>query len=203
MPLFSMTLLPALNVKSGGANLVAYVLSEALAVSELYLTSNTAIKNDTFDPIASPRAPEIRLSTWMPDKWVNSENVRGRALLGLPALACFDDTPGRSLEAAELLRNMHSNSNPDHDALPVTPVTVNSQSQFSIPSCSMYRLLAPNRVLYSRMMNMAKQKFIKVYNDFFYEIHQVLIAQSKCSVRLFLTVSMLHILTVGFVFVAT
>ena len=173
VPLFSSTLLPAISSTTVGSAVASVVLSEGLAIFEAVASADKAVEIDTFDLISTLKAPELRLSSWIPGEVVDASKCRGRSLLGLTVMAQFDDSPSRRLKAADNLASINA-------APPIFMATnINTTAQFVIPSASRIRLLAPNPMIFNRMMNMPKGRFIEVYKTFLYELHEKGIAAKK------------------------
>lgn len=131
--------------------------------------------------MSTPRRAPIQLSKWMPGKLIDAESSIGRSLLGLTAFAPFDDSASRLMQAATELESLYSNDDVTDVAAPLTPTAVNVKSEFAIPKCHYFRLLAPNPLLYTRMLNMPKSKFILAYKEFMYEMHRALVTRTKNS----------------------
>lgn len=179
VPLFSYTILPAIEATAIESAAAAMVMTEGLAVCKGVASSDKAVEVYLFDLVSAPKAPKIRLSSWISGEVVDASRATGRSLCGLTSMAPFNDSAHSILKATQELRDMYPSSVPT----PLQPVEraseISPTTEFAIPTKSRVRLLAPNPVIFTRMMNMPKSKFISVYKKLLYELHDEGVARNK------------------------
>ena len=106
IPVFSNTLLPALESGVLSSSIVAGSMSEALEVAERVALLGHAIAIEDFDLTATPTSPSLRLSTRMPGRRLKAINASDRSKLVNSAISSFLDTESTAEAAANELRQI-------------------------------------------------------------------------------------------------
>ena len=132
----------------------------------------------------TPIEPQIRLSNWMAGRLVTAEKATGKFVLGLTVLGSFNDTPSAVADSVDRLEKMYSSDNPNGLFPLIQTEDADSSLEFQAYPVDKYIFLAPNPHIYSRMMTMKKARFIFVFEQFLYALHEERCDRQKSQSRI-------------------